>query len=144
MASNTAAVPPLSELSGAIEELRRQLASANDAQLATEVGHQHQTVLSNIMLTGQEDGQVAPPEDLEKAGPGVAKAVDFSPVSNFKNGTIILHTALGQLVVLYTRYTSLHNKYVGLRQVRLLPVPQVQPIGVQNVMVEIKKYRSNF
>ena len=87
MASSTAAVPPLSELSGVIEELRRQLASANDAQLASEVGHQHQTVLSNIMLTGQESGQVAPPEDLEKGSSGVAKATAFSPVSNFKNGT---------------------------------------------------------
>ena len=87
MASNTAAAPPLSELSGVIEELRRQLASANDAQLASEVGHQHQTVLSNIMLTSQEAGQVAPPEDVEKAGSGVAKATAFSPVSNFKNGT---------------------------------------------------------
>src|SRR5436190_3691698 len=87
MASNTAAVPPLYELSGAIEELRRQLASANDAQLATEVGHQHQTVLSNIMLTGEESGQIAPPEDLEKAGAGVANSTAFSPISNFKNGT---------------------------------------------------------
>ena len=87
MASNSAAVPPLSELSGALEELRRQLASVTDAQVATEVGHQHQTVLSNIMLTGQEEGQVAPPEDLEKGSAGVAKATAFSPVSNFKNGT---------------------------------------------------------
>ena len=87
MASSIAAAPPLTELSGAIEELRRQLASVNDAQVATEVGHQHQTVLSNIMLTGQQTEQVAPPEDVEKASPGVAKAGVVSPVSNFKNGT---------------------------------------------------------
>ena len=87
MASNSAAVPPLSELSGVIEELRRQLASVSDAQVASEVGHHHQTVLSNIMLTGQEDGQVAPPEDLEKGSSGAANATAFSPVSNFKNGT---------------------------------------------------------
>ena len=87
MASNSAAVPPLSELSGVLEELRRQLASASDAQVASEVGHHHQTVLSNIMLTGQEAGQVAPPEDLEKGSSGAAKATAFSPVSNFKNGT---------------------------------------------------------
>ncbi|MDP1701227.1 MAG: hypothetical protein Q8L53_09790, partial [Aestuariivirga sp.] len=68
-----------------IEELRRQLASASDAQVATEVGHHHQTVLSNIMLTGEETGQVASPEDLEKSS-GAAKATSFSPVSNFKNG----------------------------------------------------------
>ena len=87
MASNSAAVPPLSELSGVIEELRRQLASVSDAQVATEVGHHHQTVLSNIMLTGEETGQVAPPEDLEKGSSGAAKAAAFTPVSNFKNGT---------------------------------------------------------
>ena len=87
MASNNAAVPPLSELSGVIEELRRQLASVSDAQVATEVGHHHQSVLSNIMLTGEETGQVALPEDLEKGSAGVANATAFSPVSNFKNGT---------------------------------------------------------
>ena len=87
MASNTAAVPPLSDLSGVAEEIRRQLASANDAQLASEVGHHHQTVLSNIMLTGQESGQVAPPEDLEKGSSGVAKATAVNPVSNSQNGT---------------------------------------------------------
>ena len=66
MASNSAAVPPLSELSGALEELRRQLASVTDAQVATEVGHQHQTVLSNIMLTGQEGGKLRRPKTWKK------------------------------------------------------------------------------
>ena len=79
MASNTAAAPPLSELSGVIEELRRQLASANDAQVASEVGHQHQTVLSNIMLTGQEEGQVAPPEDVEKGRFGCGESNCIQP-----------------------------------------------------------------
>ena len=87
MASNSAAVPPLSELSGVIEELRRQLASANDAQLASEVSHHDQTVLSNIMLTGKESRQIAPPEELEKGSSGTANTTAFSPVSNFKNGT---------------------------------------------------------
>ena len=85
MASNTAAVPPLSELSGVLEELRRQLASASDAQVATEVGHHHQTVLSNIMLTGEEAGQIAPPEDLEKSS-GVAKSASVDPLLNSQNG----------------------------------------------------------
>ncbi|HUQ34810.1 MAG TPA: putative Ig domain-containing protein, partial [Aestuariivirga sp.] len=87
MASSNAAVPPLSDLSGVAEELRRQLASANDAQLASEVGHHHQTVLSNIMLTGQESGQIAPEESLEKGSSSAAKPAAVSPVSNFKNGT---------------------------------------------------------
>ncbi len=96
MASNSAAVPPLSELSGVIEELRRQLASASDAQVATEVGHHHQSVLSNIMLTGQKDGQAAPPEELEKGSPGAANATAFNPVSNFRNGTEHTTPADGQ------------------------------------------------
>ena len=87
MASNSAAAPPLSDHSGAAEELRRQLAAANDAQLASEVGHQHQTVLSNIMIMGQEAGQIAPVDDLDKGSQGVAKAAAISPVSNFKTGT---------------------------------------------------------
>ena len=86
MASNSAASPPLSDHSGVAEELRRQLAAANDAQVASEVGHQHQTVLSNIMIMGEKSGKIAPVEDLEKGGPGVAKAAAISPVSNFKNG----------------------------------------------------------
>ena len=37
MASSIAAAPPLLDLSRELEELRRQLASANDAQLPSEV-----------------------------------------------------------------------------------------------------------
>ncbi|ORX93736.1 Vps52-domain-containing protein [Basidiobolus meristosporus CBS 931.73] len=62
--------------------------------------------------------------------------------SNFKNGTTILHTVLGQLLVYYTRFHALLDKRFdkkssghGFKQA---------PIGIQNVMVEIKKYRSNF
>ena len=87
MASSNAALPPLSELSGVVEELRRQLAAANDAQLASEVGHHHQTVLSNIMLTGQESGQVAPPEHSERTSSGVVKVAAVNSVSNSQNGT---------------------------------------------------------
>jgi large repetitive protein len=86
MASSTAAVPPLSDLPGLAEEIRRQLASAKDAQLASEVSNHDETVLSNIMLTGQESGQVAPPEDLEKSS-GLANAAAVYALSNSKNGT---------------------------------------------------------
>jgi Ca2+-binding RTX toxin-like protein len=40
------------------EEIRRQLASAKDAQLSLEVGQRDETVLSNIMLPGQKTEQV--------------------------------------------------------------------------------------
>ena len=86
MASSTAAVPPHSDLPGVAEEIRRQLASAKDAHLASEVGHHDETVLSNIMLTGQESGQVAPPEDLEKTSSGVVQTTAVNAVSNSQNG----------------------------------------------------------
>jgi VCBS repeat-containing protein len=85
MASDTDTAPPLSDLSQELEELRRQLASASDAQLASEVSQHHQTVLSNIMLMGQQSGQVAPEESLERAGSGVAKTDAIDPVSNSQN-----------------------------------------------------------
>ncbi|CAJ0910569.1 17561_t:CDS:2, partial [Entrophospora sp. SA101] len=60
--------------------------------------------------------------------------------SNFKNGTVILHTVLGQLIIYYTKFCNaledgLKNGRVRVRQ---------QPVGVQSVMVEIKKFKSNF
>ena len=42
------------------EEIRRQLASAKDVQLSSEVGQRNETVLSNIMLPGQKLGQMTP------------------------------------------------------------------------------------
>ena len=85
MASNSAASPPLSDHSAVAEELRRQLAAANDAQLASEVGHQHQTVLSNIMIMGQESGQIAPVEDLEKLTQALAPDKISGPRYNERN-----------------------------------------------------------
>jgi VCBS repeat-containing protein len=87
MASSIAAGPPLLDLSRELEELRRQLASANDAQLASEVSQHHQTVLSNIMLTGEQSGQVAPEESPEKASALPAKVGAIDPLSNSQNGT---------------------------------------------------------
>nr|CAG8471267.1 245_t:CDS:10 [Entrophospora candida] len=57
--------------------------------------------------------------------------------SNFKNGTVILHTVLGQLIIYYTKFCNaledgLKNGRVRVRQ---------QPVGVQSVMVEIKKFK---
>ena len=87
MASSITAVPPLSDLSGVAEEIRRQLASAKDAQLASEVSQHDETVLSNIMLTGQQSGQVAPVENLESKSSSVAKVTAVSPVSNSQIGS---------------------------------------------------------
>lgn len=55
--------------------------------------------------------------------------------SNFKNGTAVLHAVLGQLIVYYTKFLDLLEQRV---------VGGVQPVGVQTVMVEIKKFRNTF
>lgn len=54
--------------------------------------------------------------------------------SNFKNGTTVLHAVLGQLIVYYTKFLDILEK----RNLR------IHPVGVQTVMVEIKKFRSTF
>ncbi|KAJ2722046.1 Vacuolar protein sorting-associated protein 52 [Coemansia sp. Benny D115] len=64
--------------------------------------------------------------------------------SNFRTGTEILHAVLGQLIIYYTRFHSLYDKRFARRTGTGVVVPQQQPVGVQNVMVEIKKYRNNF
>ncbi|KAJ2225795.1 Vacuolar protein sorting-associated protein 52 [Coemansia sp. RSA 485] len=73
--------------------------------------------------------------------------------SNFRTGTEILHAVLGQLIIYYTRFHSLYDKRCARRSnsnsnssnANTNSVGSVcQPVGVQNVMVEIKKYRNNF
>ncbi|KAG9300693.1 hypothetical protein G9A89_023491 [Geosiphon pyriformis] len=60
--------------------------------------------------------------------------------SNFKNGTAVLHAVLGQLIIYYTNF---HNCLEMRMKDGTLRVRQ-QPVGVQAVMVEIKRFRSNF
>ncbi|CAG8703338.1 6585_t:CDS:2, partial [Acaulospora morrowiae] len=60
--------------------------------------------------------------------------------SNFKNGTTILHAVLGQLIIYYTRFCNVLEERINDGTVKI----KNQPVGVQNVMVEIKKFRSNF
>ncbi|KAI9468278.1 MAG: Sac2 family-domain-containing protein [Benjaminiella poitrasii] len=57
--------------------------------------------------------------------------------SNFKNGTTVLHAVLGQLIVYYTKFLDILEK-------RGDGASRIQPVGVQTVMVEIKKFRSTF
>ncbi|KAJ2767112.1 Vacuolar protein sorting-associated protein 52, partial [Coemansia nantahalensis] len=75
--------------------------------------------------------------------------------SNFRTGTEILHVVLGQLIVYYTRFHSIFDKRFARRRggsggsgsggAGGGPAGGIcQPVGVQNVMVEIKKYRTNF
>ncbi|KAG0332721.1 Vacuolar protein sorting-associated protein 52 [Podila horticola] len=74
--------------------------------------------------------------------------------SSFKNGTMVLHQVLGQLIVYYTRFhTMLDEKLQQLQALAAANTSGVttstrswshQPVGIQTVMVEVKKFRSNF
>ncbi|KAL1934757.1 hypothetical protein VTP01DRAFT_6939 [Rhizomucor pusillus] len=55
--------------------------------------------------------------------------------SNFRNGTTVLHAVLGQLIMYYTKFLDILEQR---------GVTGIQPVGVQTVMVEIKKFRSTF
>ncbi|ORX50460.1 Vps52-domain-containing protein [Hesseltinella vesiculosa] len=55
--------------------------------------------------------------------------------SNFKNGTAVLHAVLGHLIMWYTKFLTIMDAH---------PIPNVQPVGVQAVMVDIKRFRSTF
>ncbi|KAJ3300194.1 Vacuolar protein sorting-associated protein 52 [Borealophlyctis nickersoniae] len=54
---------------------------------------------------------------------------------NFQNGARILHGAFTQMLLYYKRFLTLWEKRFGNKKQR------VQPIGMQSVMVEIKKFR---
>ncbi|KAI8927959.1 Sac2 family-domain-containing protein [Entophlyctis helioformis] len=57
---------------------------------------------------------------------------------NFQNGARILHAALTQLLLYYRRFlTCWERRFNGIK-------PKVQPVGIQSLMVEIKKFKSNF
>ncbi|KAI8968291.1 Sac2 family-domain-containing protein [Mycotypha africana] len=63
--------------------------------------------------------------------------------SNFKMGTSVLHAVLAQLIVYYTKFSDILEK----QQQKINSnehYRKIQPVGVQTVMVEIKKYRSTF
>ncbi|CAG8622941.1 11481_t:CDS:10 [Paraglomus brasilianum] len=60
--------------------------------------------------------------------------------ANFKNGTMILHSVLGQLIIYYTKFHDLLEKRMlddGLKF-------KQQPVGVQTIVAEVKKYRTDF
>jgi hypothetical protein len=53
---------------------------------------------------------------------------------NFQSGGKILHSTLTELLVFYKRFLSLWERQGFGRT-------QVQPVGMQSLMVELKKYR---
>jgi hypothetical protein len=58
---------------------------------------------------------------------------------NFQTGTRILRTALTELVQFYERFHALWQKRFENSQ-----EPKVFPISTQSVIVEMKKFKSNF
>ena len=58
---------------------------------------------------------------------------------NFQTGTRILQTALTELVLFYRRFLNLWEKRFASKA-----RPKTVPIGIQAVMVEIKKFRYVF
>lgn len=55
---------------------------------------------------------------------------------NLKTGTQVLHNVYGQLIVYYTKFFSLLEQQFG----KNVPFKH-QPVAVQALMVEVRKYR---
>lgn len=58
--------------------------------------------------------------------------------TNFRNGARVLHAVLTQLVLFYKRFLTIWDAVAKPKG------SKVVPIGIQSVLVEIKKYRSAF
>ncbi|KAJ3302058.1 Vacuolar protein sorting-associated protein 52 [Kappamyces sp. JEL0829] len=96
----------------------------------------------------EKDPQKAIKEVLEKLAvdfntnwkPSIEKIhEDLTKVfPNFKNGAHVLHATLAALVLYYKRFLTVWD--VACKGVKT----KVVPIGIQTVLVEIKKYRSQF
>jgi hypothetical protein len=74
------------------------------------------------------------------AGVDEASKMVTSSFTNFENGTSILHNTLRQLLTYYETYFSLLGSRFGKGS---LPFRE-QPIGIDNVIVKIRKFRGGF
>lgn len=59
-----------------------------------------------------------------------------STFPNFQNGARVLHITLTQYVVNYRKFLALMDEMSGKMR--------IAPVGIQNVLVEIKKFKSSF
>lgn len=57
---------------------------------------------------------------------------------NFRNGARVLQAVLTQFVLLYKRFITIWDAALKSQKTKVVPV------GMQTVLVEIKKYRSTF
>ncbi|KAJ2783826.1 Vacuolar protein sorting-associated protein 52 [Coemansia javaensis] len=129
------------------QEMAATVLAFAEAQLDARFGYLKQFVAgaeqqSDIAQIGADAlGHVAATFNAEwRAQIAAINVAVIQSFSNFRTGTEILHAVLGQLIVYYTRFHGLFDK----RFARRPPDGVCQPVGVQNVMVEIKKYRNNF
>ena len=66
----------------------------------------------------------------------------MSQFPNFQNGARVLHSVLSRLLTYYTRFLGFHDqKFNSGMDIRR---PNTSPIGIQNLMIELKKFKSNF
>lgn len=67
----------------------------------------------------------------------------MSSFPNFKNGTFILHSILKQLFVYYQKYWLLLEQMYG-KQLQSKFGGKDEPMSIQTVVTELKKYKTNF
>ncbi|PVZ98800.1 hypothetical protein BB558_005191, partial [Smittium angustum] len=60
--------------------------------------------------------------------------------ANFMTGTSVVHDTLRQLIIVYTQFVEIYEKFLP----EMGQSPAVVPVGVHSVMLEIKKYRPLF
>ncbi|KAI8355152.1 Sac2 family-domain-containing protein [Blakeslea trispora] len=128
-----------------VEYMKQLLALQTSAFVDEQLKPYFGTLVDMVKRTHQSVDFVPEVPDLERIAAHFGqtwrqslKAINGSVIqyfSNFKNGTTVLHAVLGQLIVYYTKFIRILENRNLLR---------IQPIGVQTVMVEIKKYRSTF
>ncbi|KAJ1737274.1 Vacuolar protein sorting-associated protein 52 [Coemansia sp. Benny D160-2] len=139
------------EVSSWKQELAATVLEYAEVELENHFGYLKQFVIdaeqqSDIaQITSEDLGRVVSVFNAEwRSKIAAINSSIIQSFSNFRTGTEILHAVLGQLIIYYTRFHSLYDKRFARRSSSGGGTTSQQPVGVQNVMVEIKKYRNNF
>ncbi|GAA5797571.1 Sac2 family-domain-containing protein [Helicostylum pulchrum] len=129
---------------GELEYMKQLLSLQTNAFVDEQLKPYFGAMIDCVKKSEQQPQMVFEIPDLERISSHFAqtwrqslKSINASVIqyfSNFKNGTTVLHAVLGQLIVYYTKFLDILEK----RNLR------IHPVGVQTVMVEIKKFRSTF
>ena len=129
---------------GELDYMKQLLALQTTAFVDEQLKPYFGALIDCVKKAEQQPNAILEQPDLERISAHFAqtwrqslKSINASVIqyfSNFKNGTTVLHAVLGQLIMYYTKFLDILEK----RNLR------IQPVGVQTVMVEIKKFRSTF